>query len=105
MLCPFLSVCMSVSVSMGCPCPCPVHLLLWGLLDRSTARYFYKGSKTILHKSTANSGINLFIKNVDINIIYNFCNKDLSVKQTVFTKKNIFFRKLHFLQYPDCNGT
>jgi hypothetical protein len=31
-----------------------------GLLDRSTARYFYKVPKTILHKPTANSGINIF---------------------------------------------
>jgi hypothetical protein len=33
-----------------------------GLLHRSTARYFYKGSKTILHKPTANSGINIVNK-------------------------------------------
>jgi hypothetical protein len=31
-----------------------------GLLDISTARYFYKVSKTILHKPTAISGINIF---------------------------------------------
>jgi hypothetical protein len=31
-----------------------------GLLDISTARYFYKVSKTILHKPTANSGVNIF---------------------------------------------
>ncbi len=31
-----------------------------GLLDRSTARYFYKVPKTILHKPTAKSGINIF---------------------------------------------
>jgi hypothetical protein len=31
-----------------------------GLLDISTARYFYKESKSILHKLTANSGTNIF---------------------------------------------
>jgi hypothetical protein len=31
-----------------------------GLLDRSTARYFYKGSKTSLHKHTGNLVENLF---------------------------------------------
>jgi hypothetical protein len=31
-----------------------------GLLDRSSALYFYKVSKTIIHKPTANSGINIF---------------------------------------------
>jgi hypothetical protein len=31
-----------------------------GLLDIFTARYFYKASETILHKPTANSGINIF---------------------------------------------
>ncbi len=31
-----------------------------GLLDISTSRYFYKVPKTILHKPTANSGINIF---------------------------------------------
>jgi hypothetical protein len=35
-----------------------------GLLDISMAQYFYKVSKTILHKPTANSGIN---------ILYNKC--------------------------------
>jgi hypothetical protein len=35
-------------------------LLFGGLLDISTARYIYKVSKTILHKPTANSGINIF---------------------------------------------
>ncbi len=34
--------------------------ILGGLLDISTARYFYKVSKTILHKPTANSGTNIF---------------------------------------------
>jgi hypothetical protein len=31
-----------------------------GLLDISTARYFYKVYKTVLHKPTANSGVNIF---------------------------------------------
>ncbi len=39
-------------------------LLIGGLLDISTARYFYKVPKTILHQPTANSGIN---------ILYNKC--------------------------------
>ncbi len=33
-----------------------------GLIDRSTARYFYKGSKTSLHKHTGNLVENLFYK-------------------------------------------
>ncbi len=33
-----------------------------GLLDRSTALYFYKGSKTSLHKQTRNLVENLFSK-------------------------------------------
>ncbi len=33
-----------------------------GLLDRSTARYFYKGPKTSLHKHTGNLVENLFSK-------------------------------------------
>ncbi len=37
-----------------------VPVLQRGLLDISTARYFYKVSKTILHKPTAISGINIF---------------------------------------------
>jgi hypothetical protein len=44
-----------------------------GLLDRSTARYFYKGSKTSLHKHTGNLVENLFYKkNVHLKVIYNF---------------------------------
>jgi hypothetical protein len=35
---------------------------LGGLLDRYTARYFYKGSKTSLHKHTGNLVENLFYK-------------------------------------------
>jgi hypothetical protein len=52
---------------------CLVMWFIWGLLDRSTARYFYEGSKTILHKPTANIRTNLSVKNVSINNIYNFC--------------------------------
>jgi hypothetical protein len=33
-----------------------------GLLDRSKARYFYKGSKTSLHKHKGNLVENLFYK-------------------------------------------
>ncbi len=62
-----------------------------GLLDISTARYFYKVFKTILHKPIVNSGINIFVTNVYINIIYNFYNKAYSVKQTVFIKQELFF--------------
>ncbi len=39
-----------------------VPVTMGGLLDISTARYFYKVPKTILHKPTANSGINIFYK-------------------------------------------
>ncbi len=46
----------SASVRMICHIKC--HK--WGLLDISTARYFYKVPKTILHKSTGNSWINIF---------------------------------------------
>ncbi len=35
---------------------------MWGLLDRSTARYFYKQLKTSLHKPTGNLLENLFSK-------------------------------------------
>jgi hypothetical protein len=68
------------------------------------AQYFYKVSKTILHKFTANSGINIFLTNVYVNIIYNFYNKTYAVKQTVFIKQELFFEKLHFLQNLDCNS-
>jgi hypothetical protein len=37
-------------------------MIHWGLLDISTSRYFYKVFKTILHKPTAISGINIFYK-------------------------------------------
>jgi hypothetical protein len=43
-----------------------------GLLDRSTSRYFYKRLKTSLHKPRGNFLENLFSKNVDLKIIYNF---------------------------------
>jgi hypothetical protein len=36
------------------------HVFFRGLLDISTARYFYKVFKTILHKPTDNSGTNIF---------------------------------------------
>jgi hypothetical protein len=80
---------------------------LRGLLNRSTARYFYKGSKTILHKPTANSGINIVNKKCvyTVHNIYNFCNKDFSVKQTVFAKEEFFFWKLYLLQNPDWRST
>jgi hypothetical protein len=53
-----------------CPDKPAQHMLpLGGLLDRSTAWYFYKDSKTSLHKPTANSGKNIFfITNVYINM-------------------------------------
>jgi hypothetical protein len=62
--------------------------------------------KTILHKPTANSGINIFYNKCTVytNIIYNFYNKVYSVKQTVFKKQELFFEKLHFLQNLDCNS-
>jgi hypothetical protein len=68
-----------------------------GLLDISTARYFYKVPKTILHKPTANSGINIFYNNVYTNIIYNIYNISYSVKQTVFQKQELFFEKAAYL--------
>jgi hypothetical protein len=74
----------------------------WGLLNTSTARYFYKVSKSILHNPTVNSEIN--ITNLYTNIIYNFYNKAYSVKQTVFKKHELFFEKLHFLQNLECNS-
>jgi hypothetical protein len=47
--CQFVIVCLPVLPSACCRVPC--H---WGLLDRSTARYFYKWLKTSLHKPTGN---------------------------------------------------
>ncbi len=76
-----------------------------------SARHIYgsillQSVKTILHKPTGNSGINIFyIKNVYINIIYNFYKKAYSVKQTVFIKQELFFEKLNFLQNLDCTGS
>jgi hypothetical protein len=59
----------------------------WGLLDTSLVQYFFKGSKTILHKPTANSAINIFyLKKCVLTIIYNFFNKDLSVQQSLKTR-------------------
>ncbi len=77
---------------------------------RGSAQQIYgsillRRSKTILHKPTANSGIIIVNKNVYINNIYNFCNKDFSVKQTVFAKEEFFFCKLYLLQNPDWRST
>jgi hypothetical protein len=44
-------------------------LVLGGLLDRSTARYFYKRLLTCLHKPTENFLENLFGENVYLKII------------------------------------
>ncbi len=47
--------------------------LTWGgLLDRSTALYFYKRLKTNLHKPRGNLLETYFLKNVHLKIIYNF---------------------------------
>ncbi len=43
-----------------------------GLLNRSTALYFYKPLKTSLHKPGGNLLKNLFSKNVHLKIVYNF---------------------------------
>jgi hypothetical protein len=37
-------------------------MIVSGVLDRSTVRYFYKGPKTVLKKPTAYSVINIFYK-------------------------------------------
>jgi hypothetical protein len=58
----------------------PASSYTGGLLDISTARYFYEVPKTILHKPTDNSGINIFITNVYTNIINNFYYISYSVK-------------------------
>jgi hypothetical protein len=52
-------------VLLSCIYDCLVVLftcIVKGLPDRSTARYFYKGSKTSLHKHTGNLVENLFSK-------------------------------------------
>ncbi len=60
-----------------------------GLLDRSSARYFYKGSKKSLHKHTRNLVENLFSKNVHLKIVYNFWHKSFCLKQS--EQKQLFF--------------
>ncbi len=68
-------------------------------LDISTARYFYKVSKTILHKPTANSGTNIFYNKCSYKhylqlfiiylILYNkqsFRKKNISLKNCTFYK-------------------
>ncbi len=62
-----------------------------GLLNISTARYFYKVSKTILHQPTANSPINIF---------YNKCSSKhyLQILQYIlFFKTNSLSEKRTFL--------
>jgi hypothetical protein len=53
------SVCCTVWCLSNCIDVC---LFVWGLLDRSTARYFYKRLKTSLHKPRGNLLENLFSK-------------------------------------------
>ncbi len=69
----------------------PMLKLRRGLLEKPTVRHFYIESKTVLHKATLNSGINIIFFNVYINIIYNCYRKDYSLKQTVFKKQEFFF--------------
>ncbi len=52
-----------------------------GLLDRSTARYFYKWLKTSLHKPICNLLKTCFLENVQSKINYNFYNKSFCNKQ------------------------
>ncbi len=73
-----------------------LKLVEQGLLDISTAWYFYKVSKTILHKPTANSGINIFYNNVYINMIYNFYNKAYSVKKGHYKTRTFFLKTALF---------
>ncbi len=62
----------------------------------STARYFYKVFKTVLHKPTANSEINIFYNKCVYKYDLQFYNKAFSVTQTVFIKQELIFEKLHF---------
>jgi hypothetical protein len=70
----------------------------------SMARYFYKVFKTVIHKPTANSEINIFYNKCVYKYVLQLYNKAFSVTQTVFIKQELIFEKLHFLQNLDCNS-
>jgi hypothetical protein len=79
----------NLAVSAAIPCETKGGFLCkrWGLLDRSTARYFYKGPKTSLHKHTGNLVENLFSKKCAFeNYLQLLTKKFLS--QTTTTLKN-----------------
>jgi hypothetical protein len=67
------------------------------LLDISTAQYFFKVSKTILHKLTANSGINIFYNKCEYKYYLQLFRKTYSENNSLY-KTRTFFEKLHFLQ-------
>ncbi len=77
-----------------------------GLLDRSTARYFYKGPKTNLHKYTGNLVENLFSKNVHLKIITTFhikvfVSNNHNTLKWPFTEQNNYFSKIFNISVYD----
>jgi hypothetical protein len=77
-----------------------------GLLDRSTARYFYKGPKTSLHKHTGNLVENLFSKKcafenylqLDIKV---FVSNNHNTLKWPFTEQNSYFSKIFNISVYD----
>jgi hypothetical protein len=69
----------------------------WGLLDRSTARYFYKRLKTSLHKPRGNLVENLFYKYCAFKSTLQLLEKTFLSQTNTTSKNGILLNKMaHF---------
>jgi hypothetical protein len=71
-----------------------IKMASWGLLDRSTTRYFYKQLKTSLHKSTGNLEENLFSKKCAFTISLQFLEKKFLSQTNTTPKNSILLNKM-----------
>jgi hypothetical protein len=91
-----LTVCDTASPILPCFSPFS-PLMLGGLLDRSTALYFYKQLKTSLHKPRGNLLENLFYKKCDFKKYFTTFRKKVFVSTNTTPKNGILLSKMaHF---------
>jgi GR25 family glycosyltransferase involved in LPS biosynthesis len=74
-----------------------IHTMVGGLLDRSTARYFYKGSKTSLQRHTGNLVGNLFSKKMCIYKLFTTFDRKVLVSINNNTLNGLLLNKIALL--------
>jgi hypothetical protein len=85
-------------VRQSVSCNSPIYISSRGLLDRSTARYFYKRLKTSLHKPRDNLWENLFSKKCAFKINLQLSEKKFFSQTNTTPKNGILLNKMAYLQ-------